>query len=298
MLRIEPGPYLRERTTLRLGGRARAEAVIESEDDLRALPELLQSLDAAPLILGRGSNILALDQDLPLVVVTAEFGAPPAVIEDRGEEKEVSVGAGRLLPGFLNWCAQNGLAGLEGLAGIPGSVGGAVAMNAGSYGCELGDRLSAVRVFDPARGLVWLPRSGVSLAYRHFAPVAARQAAPDWFMISEARFVLPCGAEWEVKAAMRENLRKKAATQPISAASAGCVFKNPAPGVSAGKLLDEAGFKGKRVRDMMLSELHANFLINLGAGSGEQAMILLNEAIQAVYDNSGYRLEWELKVYP
>ena len=295
---VEPGPFLRQRTTLRLGGRTRAEVVAGSEEDLAELPGLLKKLGSAPLILGRGSNILALDEDLPLALVSVDFGSGPAVIEDRGDEKLVSVGANQPLPGFLAWCAQNGLAGLEGLVGIPGSVGGAVAMNAGSYGCETGDRLSAVRVFSPEKGLEWLPRSEISLIYRHFAPCPEGVKSPDWFVITEARFLLPCGETAAIKAAMRENLRKKAATQPISAASAGCVFKNPAPGVSAGKLLDEAGFKGKRYGDMMFSDLHANFLINAGNGSSVQAMELLSEAIHDVHDKFGYQLEYEVKVLP
>lgn len=299
MLKLaEPGPFLRQRTTLRLGGQTRAEVVVGAEEDLLELPGLLKKLDAAPLILGRGSNILAMDEDLPLALVSVDFGTAPAVIEDRGAEKLVSVGANQPLPGFLAWCAQNGLAGLEGLAGIPGSVGGAVAMNAGSYGCETGDCLSAVRVFSPEKGLDWLPRSEISLVYRHFAPCPEGGKAPDWFVIAEARFLLPCGEPSAIKAAMRENLRKKAATQPISAASAGCVFKNPAPGISAGKLLDEAGFKGKRCGDMMLSGMHANFLINAGNGSSSQAMELLSEAIKIVHDKFGYKLEYEVKVLP
>ena len=287
---------MRQRTTLRLGGRTRAEVVADNEEDLTELPGLLKKLDAAPLILGRGSNILALDEDLPLALVSVDFGSTPAVIEDRGGEKLVSVGANQPLPGFLAWCAQNGLTGLEGLAGIPGSVGGAVAMNAGSYGCETGDCLSAVRVFSPGKGLEWLPRSETSWVYRHFTPCPEGAKGPEWFVITEARFLLPCGEPADIKTAMRENLRKKAATQPISAASAGCVFKNPAPGISAGKLLDEAGFKGRRCGDMMFSDMHANFLINAGNGSSAEAMELLSAAIQDVNDKFRYKLEYEVKV--
>lgn len=295
---VEPGPFLRQRTTLRLGGRTLAEVTIGSEDDFAELPGLLKKLGAAPLILGRGSNILALDEDLPLALVSVGFGSAPAVLEDRGGEKLVSVGANQPLPGFLAWCAQNGLAGLEGLAGIPGSVGGAVAMNAGSYGCETGDCLSSVRLFAPEKGLEWLGKSEISLVYRHFSPCLEGATAPGWFVIAEARFLLPCGDPAAIKASMRENLRKKAASQPISAASAGCVFKNPAPGISAGKLLDEAGFKGKRCGDMMFSDMHANFLINVGNGSSAQAMELLSEAIQSIYDKFGHKLEYEVKVLP
>ena len=296
MLCMRPGPYLRERTTLRLGGRARGEVVLTCADEVPALPELLAGQEARPLILGRGSNILALDGDLPVVLVISGFGDSPQVLAERDGETEVSVGAGYPLLGLLRWAAGQGLAGLEGLAGIPGSVGGAVAMNAGSYGCETGDKLSAVRIFTPAGGLVWRSKAEIGLGYRHFAPMAAHEPAPDWFVITEARFVLPCGQEGAIREAIRANTSQKAATQPIGAHSAGCVFKNPAPGVSAGQLLDQAGFKGKRLGGMMFSDLHANFLINLGNGTGEEAMALLLEAREQVSARFGYQLEWEVKV--
>ncbi len=296
MLKLEPGPYLRERTTLRLGGKTLGEARLSREDELAELPGLLKSFGAAPLVLGRGSNILALDEDLPLVLVTPDFDAPPEIVEDSGGEVQVKVGAGRTLPGFLHWCAENGLGGLAGLAGIPGSMGGAVAMNAGSYGCETGERLAGVRVFTPERGTVFLPKTDFQLAYRKFNPTAKGEAAPAWFVISEALFSLRREEPEAIKALMAENLRKKAATQPISAASAGCVFKNPAPGVSAGKLLDDAGFKGRRAGRMMFSELHANFLINTGGGTSKQALDLLDEARESVLAKFGYNLELEVKV--
>ncbi len=298
MLISKPGPFLRERTTLRLGGQARAEAVVEREGDLAELAQVLADMDARPLILGRGSNILALDEDLPCVLVSMDFSAGPLIVEDRGAELVVQVGSGHTLPGFLHWCAKNGCSGLEGLAGIPGSVGGAVAMNAGSYGCETADKLVGVKAFTPEHGLSLLCKSDWQAGYRHFAPCPQGRAVPDWFIIVGGRFLLQRGEPARIRQMMEENLRKKAATQPITAHSAGCVFKNPAIGVSAGKLLDEAGFKGLRRGGMMFSELHANFLVNTGNGNSEEAMALLSEARRAVYERTGHELQWEVKVYP
>ncbi len=296
MLKLEPGPYLRERTTLRLGGKTLGEARPGCEDELAELPGLLKSLGAAPLVLGRGSNILAGDEDLPFLLITPDFNAPPEIVDDSGGEVQVKVGAGRALPGFLHWCAEKGLGGLAGLAGIPGTVGGAVAMNAGSHGCETGGCLAGARVFIPGRETVFLPKTEFHIAYRKFSPTPEGVAAPAWFVISEALFYLRREEPGSIKAMLEENLRKKAAVQPIRAASAGCVFKNPAPGVSAGKLLDQAGFKGRRAGGMMFSELHANFLINTGNGTSEQALDLLSEAKQSVLIKFGYELELEVKV--
>ena len=146
--------------------------------------------------------------------------------------------------------------------------------------------------------MLFLSKPDFTAAYRRFSPVAEGEPLPDWFVVTEALFLLRREEPKAVRALMEENLRKKAAVQPISAASAGCVFKNPAPGMSAGKLLDEAGFKGKRLGNMMFSELHANFLINKGGGRSDQAMELLSEAKQNVYDKFSYTLELEVKVCP
>ena len=129
-------PSLAERTTLRLGGTAIAELVLEDAADLAALPERLRALGGSPLILGAGSNILARDGDLPLVLLRPRFMRGPEIAGEKDGKILVRVGAGVPLPRLLRFCAGQGLSGLEGLVGIPGSVGGAVAMNAGSFGTE------------------------------------------------------------------------------------------------------------------------------------------------------------------
>lgn len=298
MLKITPGPQLRERTTLRLGGRARAEVLAEREQDLLDLPSVLAELNAAPLVLGRGSNILALDGELPCALVATNFGPAPEIAGQEDGLIVVRVGAGFALPRFLLWCAKRGLRGLEGLAGIPGTVGGAVAMNAGSYGCETGHCLRGVRLYAPDWGLAEFARDSLEFAYRRFRPMKAGCPPPDWFVVTQAWFGFERGEPEAVRKAMEEHLRRKAATQPLRASSAGCVFKNPGPGLSAGKLLDEAGFKGKRRGAMMFSDLHANFLVNTGGGNSDDAMGLLEEARRAVYEQSGHKLAWEVRVYP
>ena len=129
-------PSLAERTTLRLGGTAIAELILEDAADLAALPERLRALGGSPLILGAGSNILARDGELPLVLLRPRFMRGPEIAGGKDGKILVRVGAGVPLPRLLRFCAGHGLSGLEGLVGIPGSVGGAVAMNAGSFGTE------------------------------------------------------------------------------------------------------------------------------------------------------------------
>ncbi|MCT4626335.1 UDP-N-acetylmuramate dehydrogenase [Halodesulfovibrio sp.] len=281
-----------KRTTLRMGGNALAEVVLTHADDFEQLPEILQSLGGEPLVIGRGSNLLAKDGDLPVVIVNPAITSEPACIEDLGESVLVSVGAGYRLPRFLHWCAANGYAGLEGLAGVPGTVGGAVAMNAGSYGCEVADCLVSVEVFTKKTGNAVFKKTDVVLQYRHFSIPAVN----DQPVILNSTFKLRKSDPQKIKNVIDDNLKKKKATQPVSAHSAGCVFKNPEQGVSAGRLLDDAGFKGKNFGGVAFSPMHANFLININNGTSEQAFELLHTAQQTVLNQFGYSLQLEVKV--
>ncbi|MGE4296400.1 MAG: UDP-N-acetylmuramate dehydrogenase [Desulfovibrionaceae bacterium] len=298
---ILPGPALRERTTLQLGGTCRAELVLACEADAEALPATLRETGGMPLVLGFGSNILACDGELDLTIVTPPIGTgPEAVRQDVtcncDEAVFVRCGAGVRLPRLLAWLGERGLSGLEGLAGIPGSVGGAVAMNAGSYGVEIGARVNRVRVFTETHGLVWMGPTDVTLGYRHFSVKGlARDAL---CVVLEVELAMTPAPAMDIKAAMAAHMAQKRATQPITEASAGCVFKNPAPGVSAGKLLDDAGFKGFALGGMAFSTMHANFMINTGGGTAAQALELLDLARERVRERFGHTLQTEVRVCP
>ena len=288
-------PSLRDLTSLRLGGRAVALVSVEQESDLEALQDVLRKLGGAPRAIGRGSNILADDRGVPFVLVRPDFRQEPEVVQGgEGGVRRVRVGAGLSLPKLLHWAAERDLSGLEGLAGVPGAVGGGVAMNAGSYGCELGPCLTEVRVFADGvvRGLcpgefVW--------SYRELS-VPGLGTCPDWWMVCGVTLELTEAEPGSVRAKMAEYLARKKATQPVSAASAGCVFKNP-EGASAGKLLDEAGFRGRRLGGMAFSEMHANFLINEGGGGSAAALELLDTARRTVAERCGIVLHHEVKLW-
>jgi len=184
-----------------------------------------------------------------------------------------------------------GLSGLEGLAGIPGTVGGAVAMNAGSYGRETAEVLSRVRLWDAAGGLRWIGPAQWKAQYRGFVPTGC--VAP--WLVLEAELVLTVATPEVVRAAIDANLAKKKATQPVSAATCGCVFKNP-EGASAGKMLDELGFRGRSLGGVCFSAMHANFLVNEGNGTAKAALELIAMAREAVLGRFGVELELEVKV--
>lgn len=293
-LEVLPGPKLASRTTLKLGGTALAEVVLTTPEDAEGLSGVLEKLGGAPLVLGGGSNLLARDGDLPLTLIRAGIKGEPVTLRQRfGEAIRVRVGAGVKLQRLVAWLATQGLCALAGLVGVPGTVGGAVAGNAGSYGDETAARLARVRLWTPTLGLVWLGRDEVDLGYRRFAPRGGKEI----FVVLEAEFDCTVCEPIAIRQEMIANLKKKRASQPIKAATAGCVFKNP-PGEAAWRLLADAGFAGKRLGNMAFSELHANFLVNLGGGTSGEALELIESAREAVRGRSGRELELEVKVVP
>ncbi len=297
--RVISAPSLKERTTLRLGGQALAEVLIQDSSGLEQLPETLRSLGGAPYVLGRGSNVLARDGELPLVLVRLQQPPKPLLLTRDTAGALVRAPAGMSLPRLLHWLAARGLAGLEGLSGIPGTVGGAVAMNAGSFGSETGRCLQRVQVFCGER-LEWVDRDGFVTGYRHFSLLreveTAESAGPR--LITAAEFRLAGADADKVKARMKANLAKKRTSQPITAWTAGCAFKNPEPDAPAGLLLERAGLRGFGLGGMVFSERHANFLENTGHGTSEAALELLNLAQRRVREQSGHELQLEVTVCP
>lgn len=286
-------PSLAGRTTLRLGGTAIAELILEDYADLGLLPERLRALGGSPLIVGAGSNILALDGKLPLVLVRPHFMQGPEIAGQKDGKILVRAGAGVPLPRLLRFCAAHGLSGLEGLTGIPGSVGGAVAMNAGSFATETCKNIEYVQI--ASQGTV----QEVNANALHYGYRSLRISGETKdFMVLEATFGLTATARDGICKRMRHNFFEKKSKQPVTAWSAGCVFKNPTPDMPAGKLLDQAGYKGKKLGGMAFSTLHANFLINEGKGSATAALALLREAKEAVRQRFGIELEPEVRIAP
>lgn len=305
-MRILQRPELAPLTTLGLGGRALAEIRLDAPDDCERLSETLSRTGGFVRVLGGGSNLLVHDGDLPFVVLRPLFGAadadghaqdPVIVGEEDGTDGQrvlIRAGAGMRVPHLLSWCARHDLAGLEGLVGVPGRLGGAVAMNAGAYGCSTAPLLRSLDVFTPERGVHTLSPEGWQAGYRHFS-----LASPcAWYMSVSALLSLRRAAPGSVRAVMKENLLHKKSGQPVHEHTAGCVFRNP-EGRSAGLLLDQAGMKGRRRGAMFFSPMHANFLVHdvrCGIpGSAADALALIEEAKSAVRERFGVELVMEVK---
>jgi UDP-N-acetylmuramate dehydrogenase len=313
-LKVNPAPSLARLSTIRLGGSAIAELLIEDPDALEYLPETLKQLGGRPVVLGRGSNILAKDGNLPLVLIRLGENFRKGGVEKLDEDSRgatFKAAAALPLPVLVNKVCGAGFAGLSGLAGIPGSVGGAVAMNAGAFGMDIRGVLCRVNFYSPERGLFSLAAEELEIAYRHFAVPGLEHLpsgqvsdmqAPDkhvsdsWFIILSAEFYCLRSQSRELLQAADSFMRRKQNSQPVQALSAGCVFKNPASG-PAGRLLEEAGFKGKQKGGMLFSDLHANFLVNTGTGTAAEALELVAEAQEKVFLEHGVRLEPEVRIW-
>jgi UDP-N-acetylmuramate dehydrogenase len=288
-LELISNPSLAERTTLGLGGTAEVEAVVRDRHDLDELGNFLLNETVIPLVVGEGSNLLASDEHLDIALIRVDLPPGPERVEKTGDKLTVRCGASQRLPGLLGWAQMAGLTGLENLTGIPGSVGGAVAMNAGSYGLEFGDIVTRVQLWSPSQGLFWLDAEQCVFDYRHFSPGPQGGKCLVW----KVELALTESAPKVVREKMQDIYKKKKATQPVTAKSAGCVFKNP-EGKSAGMLLDQAGMKGLKLGGMAFSDIHANFLTNVGGGTSKDALALIEHGRTSVVEKFGVNLEMEV----
>jgi UDP-N-acetylmuramate dehydrogenase len=252
---LRPAVSLATMTSLGIGGTT-ALLLIRKRRHLPELIRLLASRGIPHRFLGGGTNLLVMDGELPWVVLQLVHLTPDVRIEGNAALVDAAADLGRT----VTFCAKSDLGGMEGLIGVPGSVGGALRMNAGAYGTQIGSFVREVEVYRAASGEIGRLRGAdIRFDYRHTS------FAPDDIMLS-VRLELPSKPYPEILQGIRVCNEKRRSSQPLNQKSAGCIFKNP-PGGSAGRLIDELGLKGCRVGDAMVSDRHANFFINTGAAT-------------------------------
>jgi UDP-N-acetylmuramate dehydrogenase len=280
--RLSADAPLAQVTWFRVGGTAE---VLFRPADEADLAEFLAAkpADVKVTVLGVASNLLVRDGGVPGVVV--RLGRQFAAIETRGGE--IVAGAGALDLNVALACRDAGVAGLEFLSGIPGTIGGALRMNAGAYGSETKDALLSVTALDPLGGRHELPAAQLGLGYRHCG-------LPEDWTFTRATFRATPGEPEAIGRRMMEIQEAREASQPIRARTGGSTFANP-PGRKAWQLVDEAGCRGLRRGGAMVSEKHANFLINTGEATAADLEGLGEEVRRRVYETSGIVLEWEIK---
>jgi UDP-N-acetylmuramate dehydrogenase len=282
-----PGAFLAELTSLGIGGTTDLLRVGQYQH-LPALLRLLREEGIEHRFLGGGTNVLIGDGELGWVALQL---APRGAAQDpRIEGTSVWVDASADLGRAVTYCARHNLGGLEGLIGVPGSVGGALRMNAGAYGTEIGPFVREVEVYRAARGENETVRGAdISFEYRHTS------FAPGDIML-RARLELPQRPYDEIVAGIRVCNQKRRSSQPLNQKSAGCIFKNP-PGGSAGRMIDGLGLKGFRRGDAMVSDRHANFFINAGRATCAEMLALIAEVRSRVRAAHGCELEEEVIVW-
>lgn len=272
--------------SFRIGGPAAAMAVPQSAEELSRLLALLREAERRPLVIGNGTNLLVTDSPLDRIVI--RLGEKLSRMELKGET-EVHALAGVTLARLAAFCAENSLTGLEFAHGIPGTLGGAVCMNAGAYGGEMKDVLKSVEYVDAGGVLGELPADRLALGYRH-----------SIFSDSD-KIVLGCtlqlrkGSPDETKEQMRLLAEKRRNSQPLDKPSAGSTFKRPQGGYAAA-LIEQAGLKGFSIGGAQVSEKHSGFVINKGGASFEDVTALMKHIEKTVYDSSGILLEPEVKI--
>lgn len=271
-------------TTYRVGGRASLLVRIESDGDVDALSRAIAATDVPVLIVGKGSNLLVSDRGFEGVAVT--LGDRFAEIEIDGTT--VRAGGAASLPVVARRTAAAGLTGFEWAVGVPGSIGGAVRMNAGGHGSDMAATLVSIRRFDLRTGEdEQVPASELDLGFRH------SNIAPH-HLVLEAVLDLAHGDAAASEAMIAEIVRWRRENQP-GGANAGSVFVNP-PGDSAGRLVDEAGCKGMRVGTARVSPKHANFIQADEGGSADDIFALMLEVQARVLEHSGVRLRPETRL--
>ncbi|HEV3253585.1 MAG TPA: UDP-N-acetylmuramate dehydrogenase [Candidatus Acidoferrales bacterium] len=279
---LRPGVSLAEHTSLGIGGTTDL-LRIQRYDALPELMRLLASEGVPHRFLGGGTNVLVADGELPWVVLQLPAAHPAVKIEGNSAWVEASADLG----GMVTFCAKHDLGGMEGLIGVPGSVGGALRMNAGAYGTQIGSYVREVELYRDASGrLETLRGEEIRFDYRHTS------FAPEDVML-RVRLELPSKPYKEILAGIRVCNEKRRASQPLNQKSAGCIFKNPA-GASAGRMIDELGLKGHRVGDAAISDRHANFFVNLGRASCADMLRLIDDVRGRVRVAFGFELENEV----
>ena len=269
-------------TWFRTGGPAEILFRPADADDLRAFLAGIE-LDIDVTVLGLGSNALIRDGGIPGVVV--HLGKNFGEISFSGNE--VTAGAGALDVTIARACRDRSLAGLEFLNGIPGTIGGALRMNAGAYGSEISDVLISAQALDPDGQLHDLTPAQFEFSYRHSS------IDENWIFVSACLSGTP-GERAEIEARMTQITEDRKSSQPIQARTGGSTFKNP-DGAKAWELIDAAGCRGLAVGDAMVSEQHCNFLINRGTATAHDLEALGEEIRARVLENAGVSLEWEIR---
>lgn len=285
MIRIEEGASLARLTSLRVGGPARYLARVSSDEEVRAAMKLAFDKQLPFFVLGKGSNILFPDEGFAGVVI---------LMEDRAlsvNDTEVTAGAGVFMRSLSNFTLSHSLRGVEELAGIPGTVGGAIRGNAGTWNTEIKDVLKNVEFLDADSATDQVRvLTAAECGFGHRESIFKKH--PEWIIVRGV-FQLQKGDKEEGEKLVALDMQQRRERQPYDAPSGGSIFKNP-PGKFAGALMEQAGMKGVKMGGAEISALHANWVLNRGGATSKDIQQLIKQGQERVLKSSGILLEPEM----
>jgi len=282
---VKSAEQLKKYTSFKIGGPA--EFFVEPKDlgDLKLLLKAALRHKIAIYILGAGSNILVADQGVRGLVLRL---SSPAFKKIGSSGETLEAGSGLRLSGLIQYCLKDGLSGLEFLAGIPGTVGGALCMNAGCWGKSISAAVETVLVMDYRAHAKTLLKKEIKFSYR--------KSSLRNYIILSAKFRLKQASRSEIEKKIKLYLRQRRRLQDNAYPNAGCVFINPRQD-SAGRLIDACGLKGKKVGGAIISRRHANFILNQKRSSADDVLKLMQLARAAVRRKFNINLEPEIKIW-
>ena len=284
ILREEP---MSRHTSFRIGGPAARMALPDSEQQLVQLMELAGDCGARPLVIGRGTNLLVADEGLDRLVI--DTSAAMTDIKETGYGV-LRAAAGASLAQLAVFARDRGLTGLEFAHGIPGTVGGAMCMNAGAYGGEMKQVVRGVTLWIPSQGVRVLTGEEMCFGYRR----SILTDHPDWVVLA-AEVQLADGDRDTIRKIMVELIEKRKTSQPLEYPSAGSTFKRP-EGYFAAALIDQCGLKERTVGGARVSQKHAGFVINIGGATCADVLELIRQVQQCVKEEKGVDLEPEVRI--
>ena len=284
---------LKNHITFKIGGPVSAMIFPENTDNMTAVFDILNENKITPLIIGNGSNILASDSRLEIIALSTSRLTDISLIDSEILCSEECMGikadAGVLLSNLAVFACENGLAGLEFVHGIPGTVGGAVVMNAGAYGGEIKDVIFETIAYNAKKGVLTLTAADNDFSYRH-----SRFSDNDDILLSTI-FKLKKSDSAEIKKTMEDLYKRRNKSQPLEFASSGSTFKRPKEGYSAA-LIEQAGLKGYSVGGAQVSEKHSGFIINRGNATFFDVIAIIEHVQEVVYKQTGIILEPEVEI--
>ena len=283
---IKKDEPLASHTTIKIGGPADLFIEPSSIKNLEKTMELVRKYKVNWRAIGRGSNLLVSDKGIEGVVIKLGNGLNQLEIN----EDRIIVGAGYSVVSLAVQISRNALSGFEFASGIPGSVGGAVYMNAGAHGSDISKILTSAHILFEDGTFEWLTNKEMEFSYRTSVLQKKRPG-----IVVEAEFQLTEGDKEEIMEAMQKNKEYRKVTQPWNFPCAGSIFRNPLP-YYAGRLVEEAGLKGYQIGGAQISEMHGNFIINAGNAKAEEVLQLIDYVKKTIYDSYKVRMETEVEI--